>query len=503
MKKLFLVFCFLSLSICGASAQKVMKSFPFNISGTLKEDYEGYKAGTPIRLCNFAKLARWQEQEDYCVGIAINDKLISVPFSQFRKLNLEPVDNQSFWECKALQNEVYEMLADKGYQYDLRQELNDEASDYIRKLNNSRLLFEDSYIEDYVSSVFASVIYQKFNTKKSENLRVYILKSPTPDSYMQPDGTLIVTTGLLSILDSEEELMAVMASEVAHHVLDHSLINVNKEISRAKAAAFWGSVAAGVLEAGEEYLMRKNEYYVPGTATVAVALVSAAIVDKMAKRMGMTYSRSQEQAADRCAMEFLAMKKLDPTALPSALNKIKRYFIDHKDYYTLSKYGTYAEFDKRIKRLGEWNKFDSHSFQKAVSGVNTFNAIIEMDGKRYADAAALVQKNIDQKVATEDDYILLAKAYMGMYNTDEKNLESLAFIQQAKSMTEVPNLNADKQEILILMRLKKQAKAADALQNYIGHLADFQSQTNNTDDLNWVSNELKWAKELLQRVQIM
>lgn len=264
-----------------------------------------------------------------------------------------------------------------------------------------------------------------------------------------------------------------------------------------------GAVAAGALAAGEEYLMQKSEYYVPGTATVAVALVSSAIMEKMTKRMGMTYSRSQEKVADRCAMEFLAMKKLDPAALPSALSKIRGYFVDHKDYFTLSKYGTYAEFDKRISRLGEFKEFKSHSFQKAVSGVNTFNAILHLGDKHYADAAALVQKNITQKVATEDDYVLLAKAYMGMYNTEEKNLESLSLIQQAKSMAETPNLNTDKQEILALMRLKKQAKAVTAIQDYITHLSGFQEQTTNADDLVWTSNELKWAKELLQRVQLM
>jgi beta-barrel assembly-enhancing protease len=503
MKKILLTLCIFSLWAYNAYSQKALKSFPFSINGTLKENYEEYKAGTPIQLCSFLKFAKDNNPGEFSVGIIIDNTQVAIPYTQLGILNLELNDNDSFWEYKALQNDLYTRLIYKGYQYDLRQDLKEESTDYIRKMSKERLLYEDPYIEDYVNSIFTSVIYQKFNDKRDETLKVYILKSPTPDSYMQPDGSLIVTTGLLSVLDSEEELTAIIASEVAHHVLDHAVINVNKQISRERAAIFWGSVAAGVLQAGEEYLMDKNQYYVPGTATVAVALVSAAIVDKMSQRMGMTYSRSQEKVADRCAMEFLSMKKMDPSALPSALSKIKKYFIDHKENYALSKYGTYAEFDKRINRLGEYHEFSSHSYQKAISGVNTFNAIIQIDGKHYADAAALVQKNVDQKVATDGDLVILAKANMGMYNTEEKNQESLALIQQAKSMTGVPNLNTEKQEILALLRLKKQAKAASALQEYIDHLTGFQEQTRNTDDATWASNEITWAKELLQRVNIM
>jgi len=503
MKKIFLVICIFSLWTYNAYSQKALKSFPFDIDGTLKEDYEEYKAGTPVKLCSFLKFAKGDQAEDFSIGLVINNFQIAVPFSKLRAVNLEPTNNDSFWEYKALQNDLYTNLIYKGYQYDLRQELKEESANYIGKLSKERLFYEDPYIEDYVNSIFTSVIYQKFNDKRSETLKVYILKSPNPDSYMQPDGSLIVTTGLLSVLDSEEELTAIIASEVAHHVLDHGINNVNKQISREKAAAFWGPIAAGVLQAGEEYLMDKSQYYVPGTATVAVSLVSAAIVDKMGQRMGMTYSRSQEKIADRCAMEFLSMKKIDPSALPSALNKIRNYFLEHKDYYTLSKYGTYAEFDKRINKLGNFNEFSSHAYQKVISGVNTFNAIIQIDGKHYAEAAALVQKNVDQKVATDGDLVILAKANMGMYNTDEKNQESLSLIQQAKSISGVPNLNTDKQEILALLRLKKQAKAASALQEYIDHLTSFQDQTRNTDDATWASSEITWAKELLQRVNIM
>lgn len=52
---------------------------------------------------------------------------------------------------------MYQYYNKKGYFYEQREELNNEADDYIKELLNSHLLYEDEYIEDYVQSVFVKV----------------------------------------------------------------------------------------------------------------------------------------------------------------------------------------------------------------------------------------------------------------------------------------------------------------------------------------------------------
>lgn len=504
MKKIILL-CLFSLSLCNVGAQKILKSFPFYIDGTFKKDYEEYKAGTPLKFNQLVLTERGANSEETLkAAVVVDNTQFAIPYSMLKVMDLNPTDNKSFWEYKALQNDIYEKIWDKGYQYDIRQDLNDEATEYIKNLSSSNLFYDDPYTEDYVNGLFASVIYNNFNDKRLGTLNVYILKAPAPDSFILPNGSLVLSTGLLSTLDSEEELTAIMASEVAHFVLDHAIINVNKEVAREKRAAFWGGVVGGVLAAGEEYLMSKSEYYIPGTATAAVALISSAIFDKTSQRLGMTYSRDQEKVADQCAIDFLKMKNMQPSALASGLTKIKNYYEEHRDYYTLSKYGPYAEFDKRIERLGENKECTiNHRYNKIMSTVNTFNSILMLNGKRYDDAALLVNKNIKSKVASDDDYVLLAKTNMALYNTEEKNNESLSLILKAKSVTDVPNLNTDKQEILALLRLNKQGKAASSLKEYIDHLSAFLDQTRSADESTWASTELNWANKLLQRISIL
>lgn len=70
-------------------------------------------------------------------------------------------------------------------------------------------------------------------------------------------------------------------------------------------------------------------------------------------------------------------------------------------------------------------------------------------------------------------------------------------------MTDIPNVNAYKQQILLLLRMNKQAKAADALRNYIDLLGHVKDHAISSEDVNWAMNEINWADKLLQRISII
>ena len=56
---------------------------------------------------------------------------------------------------------------------------------------------------------------------------------------MLSNNCMLVSSGLLTLLDTEDELFGMLARETAHYVLDHAVITVNKNINRANRAAFW------------------------------------------------------------------------------------------------------------------------------------------------------------------------------------------------------------------------------------------------------------------------
>ena len=54
-----------------------------------------------------------------------------------------------------------------------------------------------------------------------------LLRVNDENVYMYSNGTMVIHTGLLSALHTEDELVAILSHEIAHFVLDHSVQNVN------------------------------------------------------------------------------------------------------------------------------------------------------------------------------------------------------------------------------------------------------------------------------------
>ena len=116
-----------------------------------------------------------------------------------------------------------------------------------------------------------------------------LFRSANASTY--PNGTIVINTGLLSTLHTEDELVACLAHEVAHFVLDHHLININAEIKRQKAAAAvaaFATVVAAVAEGAAAYY--SNGYYMPGAVTAATAIGATAIANEIVTSLGMEYS---------------------------------------------------------------------------------------------------------------------------------------------------------------------------------------------------------------------
>jgi len=257
-------------------------------------------------------------------------KLDNISFS------LKPSNAKEFWQKQALNFGVYNNITKNGIQYGMRKELEQEALDYINYTENNNMIFRDSYLESYLYALSYKVYPIRLEDGRPGILNVKILKDIVPNAFIFSNGTMFLTTGLLSTINSEEELIGVMAHEISHFVLDHQIININKAEQRQKRAEFWAAVTTGVAIAADVYTSVNNEYYTPGTITMGTLLLAHSITSELNKRMGLEFSRDQETKADKCATELMSFIEIDPTALSSALRKIKKYSILSGNYLALS-----------------------------------------------------------------------------------------------------------------------------------------------------------------------
>jgi Zn-dependent protease with chaperone function len=429
---------------------------------------------------------------------------------QLKKMKFEIRNLKDFWQNQAVFGGVYESLLSYGTQYDLRKELENDALGYLKELGQNKLFFNDSYLENYLYSIVYKIYPGSINDGRPGILNVKIMVDNNPNSFIFPNGTMVITTGLLSTINSEEELIAVMAHEISHFVLDHSIFNINKTIQRQKNAEFWAAFATGLAAAADIYTSSKNEYYVPGRLTYNIAILSNQIASSFSQRLGLKYSREQEYAADQCGVQLIKFLKIDSTALSSALSKIGVYCIKTGNFIAISGEGTHPSIQNRIRTMGKPNQFNSPSYDKMISFVISNNAIIEFNESHFNICNILIDRNIKAGVPCEDDLVLKAMTNLCLYDNIEKNNENLELIKRAKNLNVLPSINIFKQEALILIRLKKFSEALVSLQTYEDKLSEesikidkIRNESLWTSTMQYIDNEVNWTKKMKDKVKSM
>lgn len=98
---------------------------------------------------------------------------------------------------------------------------------------SASLNLEEQKTVDYLNSLMRRL--QRFKQKPFDYV-VYLSSAESPNAMAFPGGNIIVTSGLLKILKSESELVAVLAHELGHIELSHCFDSVKYEILTKKLA---------------------------------------------------------------------------------------------------------------------------------------------------------------------------------------------------------------------------------------------------------------------------
>jgi len=478
----------------------------FQLTGITNKKIESIPSGSNLELNFIYK----DNAENMLANVNVNGKDENIDLNKLENVTFKISNINEFWQVQALKSGAYENILKSGLQYKMRNELDEEIIEYTNSLRKNNLIFYDSYLESYLYSIAYRIYPEKLSDGRPGIVSLVIVKDIIPNASIASNGTLFVTTGLLSTINSEAELIAVLAHEISHFVLDHNIININKSIDRQKRAEFWATLATTVAAIADSYIASNNDYYSPGLLTMSTAILSYSIAESINERLGLKFSKEQELDADKYAVELMKYIKTNPLALSSALEKIKKYCINTGNYLALSGEGTHPSLDERISKIGIPIKFEDKKYDVYISLVNSSNAILEFNKHHFSDCYNLAIRNVNAKVGTEDDYLLMALVNINTFDTQEKNLESLQYIAKAKSLKVCPNINLSKVEAIIYLRLKKKNEALESLSKYRETL---EKETSNHDNIlntnewsaknNFLSTEMEWTLKMINKVNNM
>ncbi len=221
-------------------------------------------------------------------------KIIYVDDKDIDKIDFNPPSTkEELWQISLLKSDFYPTIAKQGFQYDLRKELDEESNEFIDILRRNDFFFNDEYLEDYIQTLLYKVHSITLNDKRPGNLNIKILRNNTPNAFCLPNGTIVINTGLLSIINTEEELLGILAHEVAHFVLDHQVVNITAKATREKRAVFWTGVATVMAAATEAYLSSEYDINTGGAITLSTAIISSSVATALTERLGVKYSQEQ------------------------------------------------------------------------------------------------------------------------------------------------------------------------------------------------------------------
>jgi predicted Zn-dependent protease len=167
-------------------------------------------------------------------------------------------------------------------------------------------------LHDYVKGVLVRLL-ANVRLPASFKPEVRVLAAPEFAGECTPDGTLIVSVGLLEQIENEDELAFVIGHEVAHAIYRHEAKNWTKK------SQYYAVVSGTAKDA-----LAQSAYTVASmTPYLGAALSLARHLEKLSDNVLMPQmERGQEDAADALGFDLMVKAGYDPEAALAVMDKL-------------------------------------------------------------------------------------------------------------------------------------------------------------------------------------
>lgn len=170
--------------------------------------------------------------------------------------------------------------------------------------------YENPAQELYLNKICNAIVINSDNPELFNGYHVKILDSQEVNAFATSGGHIFVTRGMIAYTGSEDELAAVIAHEIGHIHLKHSLMAI-------KASRYTNLVTTSALAAA---------------STTSSEETANLVGDIFTTMVNNGYSQTQEFQADSKALSLMADAGYNPEAMKSLLTKMNEK-TQHNGFY--------------------------------------------------------------------------------------------------------------------------------------------------------------------------
>ena len=353
-----------------------------------------------------------------------------------------------------------------NWSYDDRRALREVTADYQRAIGAANGFWTHLQVQDYLQRQLLAVQPNPMMPGRPGTFRLRVLSTTTPNALALNDGTIILTTGLLTTLRTEAQLQAVLAHEIPHVVLDHALSTYRSGKKSTRARKILGTVIGGVTSVvapaiGGRRPLESTMY------DLSAGLATAYLDQEFIAAAGLTYNRRQEEAANRLAQEWLLAHDRPPAALHTALRALRRAGLRENNTHgasfpdnhpgtstehraTLAAVITEAEGDPAV--LDVPDPPPDSAYDTPMAAVLEHEAELDLSARRFHAARSVLDRALRTPWTTPETYLFRAIATRNTTTGAAGVTEALSLLDAAEAAADGPEPRIEAERALLRVR---------------------------------------------------
>ena len=264
-------------------------------------------------------------------------------------------------------------------------------------------VYHETALDAYFTRVGTAVVADK----KLENVewKFRALRDPVPNAFALPNGSIYINTGLLALLDDENQLAAVLAHEVTHVSERHTYLRNRSMRKKMLAINILNTIGTW------------NP--LGGPAGLAINLI-ATISPLMLALSVLGYSREQEKEADLEGLKAATAAGFVPEGMPNSFKAMQRdvegeqlnsFYSDHPKLQERVNYTSGSIGADARKLSDEETKTAKDDYLAIMEAVDRHNVDLAINAGRFRSAVYVSQKLVNLHPDSSENLSYLAESY--------------------------------------------------------------------------------------------